>query len=256
MKHNICYLFLRGLARNQFHWGDPTLYKSFLGPHVYFIDLPGFGINNHLKPPHSIHKTTDFVKKEWTSYVQNQNIGSYKKVLVSLSLGGMVGMDWCSRYPQDWDQLILINSSAGDLNKFWHRLKPQNYLKLFYSIVTPCLKARESCIFDMTCNDQGQKGQRVKEWVQVAKQRPIKYSNLFLQLWAALRFRSPDQIQTSGVVLSSLKDKLVSYKCSENISKKYNFKLIHNKTAGHDLSVDHLEWMFEKIREHSLKTEG
>ena len=252
MKHNICYLFLRGLARSQFHWGDQSLYKNYLGAHVYFIDLPGFGVNNHLKSPNSIHEITDFVKKEWATCIQNHNVDFDKKVLVTISLGGMVGMDWCSRYPQDWSQLILINSSTKDLSRFWQRLKPKNYLKIICSVVTGSLRRRESYIFDMTCNDRGQKNQKVEEWVQIAKQRSIKRSCLFTQMYAAIGFRSPDQIQTPGVVLSSIKDDFVSYKCSESIAKKYNFKLVQNDTAGHDVSVDYLEWMFEKIRENSL----
>lgn len=55
--------------------------------------------------------------------------GEFPKMLeqaegvVAVSMGGMIAMDWCDRFPEDFSKVVLINSSAGNLTPFYKRLK-------------------------------------------------------------------------------------------------------------------------------------
>lgn len=248
MKHNTCYLFLRGLGRNQFHWGHHESYKKELGHEVYFLDLPGFGLNFKKKSPLKILEITNELKKEW-DLISARHPES-KKTLVSVSLGGMVALDWANRYPQDWEELILINSSASDLSPPWERLRPKNYFRLLKIFLSSNINYIESVIFEMTCNmkDDVQKKKRIKEWVVIAKRYPLLRLNFLRQLFAAMRFKSPEKINQKALVLTSRKDQFVSSKCSERIQKKYNFSIQYLENAGHDAAVDEFEEMIKAIK--------
>jgi len=56
----------------------------------------------------------------------------------------------------------------------------------------------------------------------------------------------PDQ---KKLILTSKADRLVSYKCSEQISKLWNCPVHYHQEAGHDLPLDDAAWVIERIKE-------
>lgn len=247
MKHNTSFLFLRGLGRNQFHWGDQSAYRMAFGQGVYFLDQPGFGESISVRSPASVPAITDQLHEQWERLGIDKDS---KKVLLGLSLGGMISLDWVSRYPNTWDHLILINSSVKDLSPFWQRLKIQNYISLIKVSMMNDPMEREETIFDLTCN-MSDKESTLNWWNEVYQKYPPDIIDITNQLYAASKFKSPKSLppQLKTLVLTSRADRLVSYKCSEAIARKYNADIEYHDRAGHDLVIDDLFWCVAHIKE-------
>lgn len=246
MKHNTSFLLLRGLGRNQYHWGDQNAFKIALGPHVYFLDQPGFGENINTPSPAQIPAITDSLHEQWSRMDVPKDT---KRVLVGMSLGGMVALDWVSRYQGTWDRLILINSSVKDLSPFWQRLKVQNYLSLIKISMMNDPAEREEAVFDLTCN-LADKESTLNWWLEIFKKFPPDIVDITNQLYAASKFRSPKALppEVKTLVLTSEADRLVSHKCSRAIAKKYSADLRVHTKAGHDLVIDDLFWCIDQIK--------
>lgn len=246
MKHNTSFLFLRGLGRNQFHWGDQKAFKMAFGNQTYFLDQPGFGENKNLRSPSSVPEITDMMHSQW------EELGidpKSKKVLVGMSLGGMIALDWVNRYRGEWDYLILINSSVKDLSPFWQRLKMHNYISLIKVSMMNDPLQREETIYDLTSN-MADKESTLNWWLEIHEKYPSEIIDITNQLYAASRFKSPKRLPShvNTLVLTSEADHLVSHKCSRAIAKHYGADLrIHTK-AGHDLALDDLFWCVEQIK--------
>lgn len=245
MKHNTSFLFLRGLGRNQYHWGDHEKFYKAFGQDCHFLDLPGCGENIEMDSPNTVEGISDFLHQKWKQLGVPE---SRKKILVGLSLGGMVSLDWVKRYPEEWDGLVLINSSVKDLSPFWDRLRFQNYISVLKILLIDDPTEREEIIFDMTCN-LSNKEQTLKWWLEIQKKYPVTMDNMTTQLAAASKYRSPKGLpkKLKTLVLTSKKDRLVSFRCSKAIAKKYKSNLVIHKKAGHDLAVDDWTWCSEMI---------
>lgn len=253
MKHNISYLFLRGLTRNHMHWRRRESYEDILGQKVYFLDPPGFGRNHKLTSPNSIQKITDYIKSVWDGIAVTDP--DSKKVIVGLSLGGMIALDWMARHPQDWTGAVMINSSVSNLSWPWERIRPRNILiapKYFLSVSA---KAIEEVIFEATCNTTDKKEAIIKNWTEIRKNYPYSKLSAFNQLFAASRFVAPEieKIKAPALILTGKKDRLVSYKCSVAIAQKYNFEIKYSEKSGHDMAVDDDLWMLQQIKEFTSK---
>lgn len=250
MKHNISYLFLRGLSRNQFHWKNRDVYEKNLENECHFLDLPGFGTNAKFSSPKDIELITDNLKSQWDK-LKNLDTQS-KKVIVGLSLGGVVSLDWVSRF-EDWDGLVMINSSVSDLSTPFQRLQPKNYFKILSYLMTSNPNKIEQIIFDMTCASTEVKNQMVQDWVEIRKKYPSRNRDVLNQLKAVAAYKSPEKskIKIPGMVLSSAKDQLVNPKCSLAIAEKFKFDLRISEKAGHDMCVDDHLWMLDQIKNFS-----
>lgn len=245
MKHNTSFLFLRGLSRNQYHWGDHKTYKMAFGSKCYFLDQPGFGDNLSLASPRSVREITDLMHDQWRSMQVDKG---QRKVLVGMSLGGMVAMDWVSRYRGEWDHLVLINSSVKDLNPFWQRLKLRNYISLLKTLLMNDIYEKEETIFDLTCNI-ADKDSTLKWWLEIHEKYPPDFTDITNQLYAASKFKSPKTLPShiNTLVLTSRADDLVSFKCSQAIAKKYEADIRIHEEGGHDLCLDDFSWCVKQI---------
>lgn len=252
MKHNISYLFLRGLSRNQFHWYEKETYQDILQNEVHFLDLPGFGLSQKKLSPTNIRGIRRKLQDDWRHYSMKLDPNS-KKVIVGMSLGGLVAMNWAWVSPE-WDALVMMNSSVSDLSWPWQRLNPKAYLPFIKSVIRDNNQGWEETIFNITCNDVKNKESIIKDWVQNRETYPPKKFNIFNQLNAASGFKSPKNMETPGLILTSTRDRLVSFRCSKAIAKKFNYQIEISRTAGHDLSVDAKDWMLNHIKNFSEKT--
>lgn len=248
MKHNISYLFLRGLSRNQFHWHERDSYEKILDNEVHYLDLPGFGTNAKFHSPRTIDQITDNLKGQLdklSGFDPNT-----KKVIVGLSLGGLVTLNWVSRHIHDWDGLVIINSSLSNLSYPWERLSPKNYLKLAGYFMLSDHRHIEEIIYDVTCNTNTHREKLVNDWAAIRAQYPYRRRDVLHQVKAASYFRSPPRfsITSPGLVLTGPKDRLVSHECSKAIAEKYGFELKLSEVSGHDMSVDDKDWMLAQIK--------
>ena len=97
MENNYHLVLCIGLTREGSNWDDlfvESLKSTFNAKKVTLIDLPGSGVRLNDNVPISIDgivdSTRDFYKDEL-----NNNL---KRILVTISLGGMIGSSWITRY--------------------------------------------------------------------------------------------------------------------------------------------------------------
>jgi pimeloyl-ACP methyl ester carboxylesterase len=243
------WLILRGLVREQRHWGNyKQEFESFLRntdpeSQVHTLDFPGFGTEIARASPFSIDEIVDDLRARWqTLKAESEETWS----LLAVSLGGMVAMNWTSRYPNDFKRLVLINSSATGLSPLHKRMKPTNYPRVLSLFLEGDLASRERKILEMTTNLKGEALQnRAKAHAGFALK--VRKKDAFAQILAALRFKTPKVISVPMLVVGGKGDQLVDVSCSERIAQQFKGTLVTHPTANHDLALDEPNWLMEQI---------
>ncbi|MBD2858363.1 alpha/beta hydrolase [Spongiibacter sp. KMU-158] len=241
----VTWLFLRGLSREHAHWGDfPERCKQELGWNCIHLDLAGFGSENHRSSPLSIPSIRADLQTRLNT-APHEKIG-----IIALSLGGMVALDWLATEPERFSHSILINSSTADCPPL-HRLRLSNLSPMLRSLGSRSVKVQERNILNMVSN-QSDTSEALEHWCQIRQQRPVLKSNVLRQLAAAAHFRSPAKrlIANPPLFIASKADRMVSWRCSERLAKKYRSALLLHESAGHDLPLDDSGWLIEQLKEN------
>jgi pimeloyl-ACP methyl ester carboxylesterase len=247
------WLILRGLVREQRHWGD--FKKTFAddlravdpAAEVHAIDFPGFGTETHRASPFSIAEIVRDTRARWLNY------GGREWSLLAISLGGMVALEWCKQYPEDFKKLVLVNSSVSSLSPFYQRLKPTNYKTIFSFFGDVAVREREENILKLTTNLTGDLLKTRAQW-QADFALPVRRRDAAAQLIAAIRFQAPNKISIPTLVLTSLGDRLVDSRCSDALAKFYGARIAKHPTANHDLPTDAPHWIGEQVRDWVTKS--
>ncbi|MFT5888958.1 MAG: pimeloyl-[acyl-carrier protein] methyl ester esterase [Zhongshania sp.] len=246
------WVFLRGLSREQGHWGDfIARCERELGWHCYAIDLPGFGSEYQRTSPASIAAIREDVQARLPSTITESN---EKFGLIAMSLGGMLAIDWLAASPQQIGTVFLINSSTADC-PLHHRLTWQSLASTLIALLSPSVKKQEMTALKMVSNKHGNDLQVLQTWCELRQMRPPKKSNVIRQLLAAARFHSPAttaMLDANCTVLSSCGDRMVSKQCSERIAQKYQWPLQLHSNAGHDLVIDDPDWLLDIFTRESV----
>ncbi|MCB9063062.1 MAG: alpha/beta hydrolase [Halobacteriovoraceae bacterium] len=239
-------LLLRGLGREYRHWGDfpQELKKIDSKVNVHFIDLPGFGIYTNLDSPLTISSTVKFLRKEYLK-IKNGHKGDWH--LITISLGGMIGLYWANKYKNDFKSLTVINSSSGNLSPLLHRLRPFGIAKLLEVATKKTNLDRESTVLDLVINSTKGKKEIAKRHARYLDEHPLKIENVLRQLAAAAMFRLPKKMNIPLLILCSLQDKMVNPQCSFELSKHFNAHCISHPNAGHDLPLEDPKWSAQEI---------
>jgi alpha-beta hydrolase superfamily lysophospholipase len=249
------WLLLRGLTREQRHWLDfPAYFAAHVkgpGPaptEVLTLDLPGFGTQRAAPVPATIDEFVDDTRARLQPLITpGEPMG-----LVAVSLGGIVATTWLARYPGDFVCGAVINASMGDLSPLWHRMRPRNWPKLAAALVMG-VRARERMLLGMT-RHQGDLDHDCERHVEIANTAPPAKSAFLGQLMAAIRVKAPARVTVPTVVLTSLGDNLVDWRCSQAIATRLSLPLkLHEGTgaqaAGHDLALDDPQWVCDRLNE-------
>ncbi len=244
------WLILRGLVREQRHWGDfkkqfeNDLKKNDPDAQIFALDFPGFGTEAHRYSPSTIAEIVTDLRSRWKKLAEADPSSEWG--LFAMSLGGMVSLDWCSRYPNDFKKLVLVNSSVNGLSPIHHRMKPKNYPKLFSMLLKDEIAKREKQILEMTTNLQGADLEmRAKDYASFALE--VRKRDAIFQLIAAIRFRPPQKVTTPMLILRSLGDELVAPSCSQAIANFYQAPMFTHPAANHDLPTDAPAWIGEQV---------
>ncbi|MCB0350638.1 MAG: alpha/beta hydrolase [Bdellovibrionales bacterium] len=249
------WLLLRGLAREKKHWFDFPEKLQALNHRVHMIDLPGVGDENWTSPPLKISGYTDFLREKYLKEHRtsaSQNNGVEKKFgLIGISFGGMIAMDWVSRYPGDFEKLVLINASAQDLSPMSQRISAFGIYCLARAAAAKTVEQEEHAILKMVSNLKAKDAQVLKANVDIAKNKRISKITIAKQIATATQFKSPDSLSAQVLVLNSLKDRMVDSRCSKSLADKYSAQIKFHPTAGHDLTLDDPEWAAAHIHEFS-----
>jgi len=249
------WLFLRGLAREREHWaGFPAKFEEIVpDARVHFLDLPGVGTENHRASPVTISAIVDDLRDRWL-LEREKHEGEWG--VCSISLGGMVAMNWTERFPDDWARVVIMNTSARNVGKLWHRLTPNGMKILARTIFMADVAAREGTICDITTNMVEDRAALVHTWVQIAAERPVKRRAALRQVLAATIYSAPSNLKPPTLVLGGESDALVNVRCSQELARRLEVPYRGHPGAGHDLGTDAPAWTSEQIRDWLSEVDG
>ena len=251
MSNQRYWLLLRGLAREQRHWGEfPGVLQTYQpDDRIVLYDFPGNGQRYTENSKTSVVCMVEDIRVFLKSCSIEQPV-----YIIALSLGGMVAVEWMNRYPDECAGVILISTSLRGLNPFYQRLLPSSYSAIFKSLLFPGnIGKNESVnlklVSNIVANDITKRDTTLNHWVNYAKQYPVSAINGLRQLFAAINFNVPEhQPDVPILVLCSLADHLVDPQCSLSLAKHWNLPVEIHITAGHDIPLDDSQWVCEKIK--------
>ncbi len=241
------WILLRGLSRETRHWGEfpERLAKTFTGV-ISPLEIPGVGSKNNQTAPTNLDEYVENLRLEFLDLKKNHP-GPWG--IISISLGGMIAMRWVEMHPHDFQDIILINSSGGDLNPFWERISPKAIATISKQVFNNNSFTREKEILKLTTSMIDIDDTLVNKYAFYAEEFPIRRKNFFNQVYAASKFKVPKKIEPKLIIFSGARDQLASPKCSDNLAKHFDTKNITHPKAGHDLPLDDPDWIVQEIKQ-------
>lgn len=236
------WILLRGLTREQSHWGDfhQQLDLRFPEHRFHCIDLPGTGTRFQEPSPSTIAGIRQCVQ-DYAANIPGP-MG-----LLGLSMGGMVALDWAQADPGRIASLVLINTSSG-FSPPWQRMRPAAFGEALGMALRRNVEARERGILKLTSNRPI--GQALEaSWLLVQRQRPVTRRTALAQVRAAATYRPhPEVPAVKGLLLASAGDRIVHWHCSRALARRWHWPLRIHPDAGHDLPLDAPDWVLEQFR--------
>ncbi|EPR5023474.1 alpha/beta fold hydrolase [Vibrio fluvialis] len=231
-------VLIRGLFRGKYHWGTilEKLNARFPEREFLCLDIPGAGDRHQERSPWRIEEMVDSLRA--------QRNGNEPVDLIAISMGGMIGLDWAERYPNEVSSLFCINTTARGFSPFYQRLRPDNYLNILRALCAPPQR-RARIIYSIVAN-RPMDDDVIAQWSALEQRLPMQPMNFIRQLAAALRFKA-QQPQCRLMFVSSLHDKLVSTLATQALAKAWQSPLILNPQDGHDIPLDNPEWLIEQL---------
>lgn len=242
------WILLRGLTREQGHWGAfAGLLRAGLPPGdtVLTPDLPGNGSLHHQRSPDRVE---DMVQAVRQTLADQGHQPPYS--VLAMSLGAMVTVAWADRHPDELTRCVLINTSLRPHSPFWHRLQPRQYLRILGLLLgRPDAQAWEAAIMAMTCRHPPDPDATLVQWLQLRQAHPVSTANGLRQLLAATRYHAPARAPAMPtLLLNSLGDRLVNPACSAVLAERWGAPLLRHPTAGHDLPLDAGPWVVQQVQ--------
>lgn len=242
------WILLRGLTREQAHWGDlpQRLSDAMPGHQFHAVDLPGTGVHYRERSPASMAAIRARVRRQ-VAHIP----GPYG--LIGLSMGGMVALDWAQHAEVgEIQQLVLINTSSG-FSPPWQRMKPSALPKILRLFVTRDLFRREAAILALTSN-RPVPLETIKCWYRIQRQRPVDAITALRQLAAAARYRpAAKRPLPDALILASEGDRIVASDCSATLSQRWQWTLHLHPWAGHDLVLDDPHWLVDSVADYLMR---
>lgn len=246
------FILVRGLAREAAHWHDfdEGLRTRFPGARVERVDLPGNGERWRERSPLSTRESAAYLREQvWAASEQ-------PVVLIAISLGAMVCLEWLRSWPSDAILgLAAINTSAGGLCPPWQRMRPRAMVETLRSIGERDPVARERAILELTTTGHGADRELAEQHAEFHRLRPIRRANVLRQAVSAARFRvKVKPLAAPVLVLNSAADQMVDPSCSRALTVALGADLAVHPSGGHDLTLDDPKWCAEAI--HRWLVEG
>lgn len=240
------WVLLRGLMREQRHWGHfpATLAHALPGARIVTPDLPGNG-TRHLQT--SATRVADMVEDCRRQLLERGIPAPYH--LLALSLGGMVAVEWASRYPQEIARCVLVNTSMRPYSPFYRRLRWQNYGALLRQLLLGDPRSQEALILRLTSRRHGAGNAALLDsWLSYQQQYPVSRRNALRQLLSAARYRAPASRPAMPVlVMAGAQDRLVDHRCSQRLARAWQADCLIHGDGGHDLPLDEGEWLAQSV---------
>ena len=237
------WIFLRGLGREQRHWGTfPGLFERVVpGARVHCLDLPGAGTERARPSPTTVEAIADDVRARWLA-LRHAHQGPWG--LLGMSLGAMTAAAWCARHPEDFARLVLAGASAGDLSPPWRRFGLRVLPAALAALAGRDPVRRERRILSMVaCIAQG-RDEVAEAW---ARYPPMPRENVLRQVRAARTWRAPARLDVPALVVAGDGDQLADPSCSRLLASHLGAPLALHPAAGHELSLDAPEWLAGEV---------
>jgi pimeloyl-ACP methyl ester carboxylesterase len=243
------WLILRGLSREQRHWGEfPAALRAVSdGAQVLLLDLPGAGTERHRASPTEISGIVRDLRARFLELRSALGLDGKPVGLLAVSLGGMVAMQWASDFPDDFAAVVLVNTSASDLSPPWRRMSPAVLWPAARALVTSNLVERERRILAFTTRLRADLPAIAAEYAGFALERPMERRNVLRQLYAAMRFRAPKRLGPPTLVVACGGDLLANPECGRLLADRFLAPLALHPRAGHDLALDDPEWLAAEV---------
>jgi pimeloyl-ACP methyl ester carboxylesterase len=240
------WLLLRGLAREQRHWGDFPLVFARALPHTtaHCLDLPGAGTEHRRRSPDTIATIADDVRTRWLA-LRHAHPGPWG--LFGMSLGGMIAMDWCASHPADFARVVLASTSAGDLSRPWRRFGLAILPRAVRVLAGRDAVRRERGILTMTTELVANADAIAADWACYPDDRPMARTNVLRQLRAASVFRAPPRLDVPTLVMAGAGDRMTDPSCSRRLAARFGAPLVVHPAAGHELCLDAPTWVTGEI---------
>lgn len=240
------WILLRGLMREQRHWGSfpATLARALPGAAIVTPDLPGNGERHAMDSPTRVAGMVEFCRQE----VSERGIAPPYHLL-ALSLGGMVAVEWAHRYPQEIARCVLINTSMRPYSPFYRRLRWHNYGALLRQLLLGDAASQEALILRLTSRRHGHGNPALlANWLSFQQQYPVSRRNALRQLLSAARYRAPLVRPAMPVlVMAGAQDQLVDHRCSQQLAQVWDAACMLHPDAGHDLPLDDGDWVADTL---------
>jgi pimeloyl-ACP methyl ester carboxylesterase len=244
------WVLLRGLTRDQRHWGAfaSDFAAAFTNAPVITLDLPGNGALNAMRSPGRVDAMAAFCRNE----LRERGVAPPYRIL-AMSLGAMVATAWAHEHPNEIAGAVLINTSLRPFSPVHRRLKPSRAL-LRLLLSRHDRFASERAVIALTSNTPRQDDDTLaRRWAAYRSERPVSAANTLRQLWAASRFAAPPTSPFSPpfarvLLLTSERDVLVDTRCSLALAQAWQCELESHPWAGHDLPLDDPTWVIDAVR--------
>ena len=240
------WILLRGLMREQRHWGEfpASLARALPGASIVTPDLPGNGTRHAQDSATRVAAMVEDCRHELLA----RGIPAPYHLL-ALSLGGMVAVEWASRYPREIARCVLINTSMRPYSPFYRRLRWQNYGALLRQFLLGDQSSQEALILRLTSHRHaGGNPALLADWRAYQQQYPVSRRNALRQLLSAARYRAPLSRPVMPVlVMAGAQDQLVDHRCSQQLARAWQADCLIHRDAGHDLPLDEGEWVTQSV---------
>ena len=108
--------------------------------------------------------------------------------------------------------------------------------------------AHERTILRLTSRNPAAAADVLGDWSALRRTRPVSATNALRQLLAAARYRAPvSPPAVPLLVLASRRDRLVDWRCSQELARRWRAEIAVHPTAGHDLTLDDPAWVADQI---------
>lgn len=237
-----------GLTKEGAHWDD-TFIKAIqekMGAYkVTCIDLPGSGQYMDQTSPTSIDKIAVKTRENYEELIHDQD----HNILISISLGGMVGYSWVRQFPSDFSKFVIINSSFKNLSPLPERVQPGAILEFFKIFFSLSKKERDKKIIQLTVNNRSLHSATLDKWFKLASKRDMSAGNTIRQTFAANKFGLSSKPSIPTYVIAAKSDRLASFRCSEKLVNHWqcDHYFFESPLIGHALHIDAPKELAEKI---------
>lgn len=241
------WIFLRGLMRDQRHWGGfPREFAGQVtGAHVVTLDLPGNGVLNRQPSPLRVEDMAEWCR----AALEARGLKPPYRVLAN-SLGAMVTVAWAAAHPQELERIVLINTSLRPYSAFWQRMRPAAWPTLLrMALTSPDARSAETAILSLISHHPQRNAVLLDDWSAWREALPVSRANSLRQIIAAARFRAPtDPLRVPTLLLVGARDRLVDPRCTHRVAKAWGCEIAEHPAAGHDLPLDDGPWVAEQVR--------